>query len=127
MPTTYESACQRFRALGFTLLTFELEDDGLRVALDWDGGIEVVTTLQDPSESDTGVGRFLVEHGEGVYSLVVRTPDAETSAAIDRAAGARTRFRQQRDVGASSLVEIDTTPVHGVGLTWLETDLDPGS
>ena len=63
-----------FSELGFRFQTIELEDVGLQVLLDWDGGLELVTPL---GPDDTGeVAEFLARNGPGVYSVVIRVSDA---------------------------------------------------
>ncbi|HXO55212.1 MAG TPA: hypothetical protein VN866_01560, partial [Mycobacterium sp.] len=61
---------QFFSELGFRFQTIELEDVGLRVLLDWDGGLELVTPLSSEADGDNAVAQFLQQDGPGVYSVV---------------------------------------------------------
>ncbi len=44
-PEQLPETSQLFSELGFRFQTIELQDVGLRVLLDWDGGLELVTPL----------------------------------------------------------------------------------
>jgi hypothetical protein len=46
------ATAQFFSELGFRFQTIELEDVGLRVLLDWDGGLELVTALSSGADGD---------------------------------------------------------------------------
>ncbi|KUH85534.1 hypothetical protein AU186_22545 [Mycobacterium sp. GA-1999] len=108
-----------FTDLGFRFSEFELDDVGLRVLLDWDGGVELVTPLEDRSSL---VDDFLARHGDGVYSLVVRVADAPSAEAIAARYGATTKFRQHRKGEGWTLDELELS-VLGLPITLLSTDL----
>jgi hypothetical protein len=69
--------------LGLRFQTHELPDVGLRVTLDWDRGIELVTPTADSPSNPGSVADFLAQRGDGVYSVVIRFDDADTSTEID--------------------------------------------
>jgi 4-hydroxyphenylpyruvate dioxygenase-like putative hemolysin len=109
-----------FSELGFRFQTIELEDVGLQVLLDWDGGCELVTPL---SPDDTGeVAQFLQHNGPGVYSVVIRVGDASAAEQVAQRYGSRTQFQQHRGGDGFELDEIEIS-VLGLPLTLLSTDL----
>jgi 4-hydroxyphenylpyruvate dioxygenase-like putative hemolysin len=113
---------QFFSELGFRFQTIELEDVGLRVLLDWDGGLELVTPLSAAADGAGEVEQFLQQNGPGVYSVVIRVGDAPAAEQVARRYGARTRFRQHRGGDGFELDEIEIS-VLGLPLTFLSTDL----
>ena len=111
---------QFFSELGFRFQTIELEDVGLQVLLDWDGGCELVTPL---SPDDTGeVAQFLQHNGPGVYSVVIRVGDASAAEQVAQRYGSRTQFQQHRGGDGFELDEIEIS-VLGLPVTFLSTDL----
>jgi 4-hydroxyphenylpyruvate dioxygenase-like putative hemolysin len=113
---------QFFSDLGFRFQTIELDDVGLRVLLDWDGGLELVTPLSSEADGDNAVAQFLQQNGPGVYSVVIRVGDASTAEQVAQRYGARTRFRQHRGGDGYELDETEIS-VLGLPLTFLSTDL----
>ena len=113
---------QFFLDLGFRFQTIELEDVGLRVLLDWDGGLELVTTLSSEADGDNAVAQFLQQNGPGVYSVVIRVGDASVAEQVAQRYGARTQFHQHRGGDGYELEEIEIS-VLGLPLTFLSTDL----
>ena len=113
---------QFFSELGFRFQTIELEDVGLRVLLDWDGGLELVTPLSAAADGAGEVEQFLQQNGPGVYSVVIPVGDAPAAEQVARRYGARTRFRQHRGGDGFELDEIEIS-VLGLPLTLLSTDL----
>ena len=113
---------QFFSELGFRFQTIELEDVGLRVLLDWDGGLELVTPLSSAADGDNVVANFLQQNGAGVYSVVIRVGDAPAAEQVAERYGAQTRFRQHRGGDGYELDEIEIS-VLGLPLTFLSTDL----
>lgn len=95
---------QLFSELGFQFQTIELEDVGLLVLLDWDGGLE------------------LERNGPGVYSVVVRVGDASAAEQVALRYGAQSQFRQHRGGDGFELDEIELS-VLGLPLTLLSSDL----
>lgn len=118
-PERLSTTAQFFVDLGFTFDTIELADVGLRVLLDWTRGIELVS----PDGAENGsVADFLDRNGDGVYSVVLRVPEASAAEHVARRYGAHTHLRQHRDVGGFGLDEIELA-VRGLPLTFLSTDL----
>jgi 4-hydroxyphenylpyruvate dioxygenase-like putative hemolysin len=113
---------QFFLDLGFRFQTIELQDVGLRVLLDWDGGLELVTPLSSEADGDNAVAQFLQQNGPGVYSVVIRVGDASAAEQVALRHGARTRFHQHRGGDGYELDEIEIS-VLGLPLTFLSTDL----
>ena len=72
-----DAAASYCRDLGFEFTQFELDDVGLRVLLDWDGGMEIISPTDDAGPEADHAREFLEERGEGVYAVVVRTADVE--------------------------------------------------
>jgi 4-hydroxyphenylpyruvate dioxygenase-like putative hemolysin len=116
------ATAQFFSELGFRFHTIELEDVGLRVLLDWDGGLELVTPLSSGADGDGAVAQFLQRNGPGVFSVVVRVDDASAAEQLAQRYGAQTRFRQHRGGDGFELDEIEIS-VLGLPLTFLSTDL----
>jgi 4-hydroxyphenylpyruvate dioxygenase-like putative hemolysin len=113
---------QFFSDLGFRFQTIELQDVGLRVLLDWDGGLELVTPLSSEADGENAVAHFLQHNGPGVYSVVIRVGDASAAEQVAQRYGARTRFHQHRGGDGYELDEIEIS-VLGLPLTFLSTDL----
>jgi len=113
---------QFFSELGFRFQTIELQDVGLRVLLDWDGGLELVTPLSSDADGDNAVADFLQRNGPGVFSVVVRVGDAPAAEQVAQRYGAQTRFRQHRGGEGFELDEIEIS-VLGLPVTFLSTDL----
>jgi 4-hydroxyphenylpyruvate dioxygenase-like putative hemolysin len=113
---------QFFSDLGFRFQTIELEDVGLRVLLDWDGGLELVTPLSSEADGDNAVAQFLQQNGPGVYSVVIRVGDASAAEQVAQRYSSRTRFHQHRGGDGYELDEIEIS-VLGLPLTLLSTDL----
>jgi methylmalonyl-CoA/ethylmalonyl-CoA epimerase len=112
-------AAALFTDLGFQFSEFDLDDVGLRVLLDWDGGLELVTPLEGRSGP---VADFLARQGDGVYSLVIRVADAPDAETVAARYGATTSFRQHRQGDGWTLEEIELS-VLGLPVTLLSTDL----
>jgi 4-hydroxyphenylpyruvate dioxygenase-like putative hemolysin len=111
-----------WRDLGFEFVDIDLPDVGLRVLLDWDRGIEIIAPTEGAGEAAAPFVQFLDEHGEGVYSVVVRTADVSAPISIAARYGATVEYQQHRDDGGHSLDEASLSPMHGMRLTFLATD-----
>jgi methylmalonyl-CoA/ethylmalonyl-CoA epimerase len=117
---------QLFTELGFSLEDIKLDELGLRVLLDWNRGIELISP--DPGSAATvaaSVTEFLASHGDGVFTVVVQVPGASQAEDIAKRYGSTTRFQQGFDDMAASgnyLEEIDLS-VLGLPLTFLSTNL----
>lgn len=119
-PEHLAQTAQLFTDLGFRFDTFDLDDVGLRVMLDWMRGVELVTPIADGR--DTAVRRFLDRHGDGVYTIALRVGDAPAAEQIARRYGGVTNFRQHRDGEGWQLDEIEMTALQ-LPLTFISTDL----
>jgi 4-hydroxyphenylpyruvate dioxygenase-like putative hemolysin len=122
-PERLDTAMEFLEALGLRFQTHELPDVGLRVALDWDRGIELVTPTADSPSNPGSVADFLAQRGDGVYSVVIRFDDADTSTEIARRCGASCEFRQDRSEHGLELVEVQLATMLGMPLTLLSTNL----
>jgi hypothetical protein len=82
------------RALGLSMTEIELPPDrGLRILLDFDAGVEVITATR-PSEDWTNkrVRKYLSEHGEGVYNVIYDVPSIEEATPLMLEEGAVLEF-----------------------------------
>jgi methylmalonyl-CoA/ethylmalonyl-CoA epimerase len=121
-PEQLPEAVRFFSELGFRFQTIELEDVGLRVLLDWDGGLELLTPLSPGADGAAAVTEFLQRNGPGVYSVVIRVGDAPAAEHVAKRYGAQTLFRQHRGGEGFELDEIELS-VLGLPVTFLSTDL----
>ena len=119
----HDDTANMFSELGFELNGGELGDLGLRVSLDWAGGIEVISPLPGATADVAGtVADFLAAHGDGVYTVVVRVPEADAAETVARRYGSTTRFRQHIAGEGTYLDEIDLS-VRDLPLTLLATNI----
>jgi 4-hydroxyphenylpyruvate dioxygenase-like putative hemolysin len=121
-----DQAAAFWRDLGFVFAEIDLPDIGLRVLLDWDRGIEIISPSESAGPQAQDVTDFLRLHGEGVYSVVVRTTSVAGPIAVAERHGARVDFQQHRG-GEGEGFELDEarlSPVFGMPVTLLATDLD---
>ncbi|HEY2044786.1 MAG TPA: VOC family protein, partial [Jatrophihabitans sp.] len=89
-PDRLDVATAFFTELGFTFATFELEEVGVRVTLDWAGGVELISPLDTEAGRNSAVAEFLASHGDGVYSVVLRVADIATAEEVAARYGALT-------------------------------------
>ncbi|MEV3900933.1 hypothetical protein AB0K11_01275 [Mycobacterium sp. NPDC050551] len=114
---------QMFSEIGFTLQDLQLTELGLQVHLDWDRGIELISPLAGSTATVAGsVREFLAEHGDGVYTVVIRVPGAAAAESVAARYGATVRFRQHFDGDGTYLDEIDLS-VLDLPLTFLATNV----
>lgn len=122
----HDTVGKLFTELGFSFNEVTLAELGVRVLLDWDRGIELISPDPDSTaEVAASVNEFLTSHGDGVYTVVVQVPGASEAEGIAQRYGATTRFRQGFDDKANSgnyLEEVDLS-VCGLPLTFLATNL----
>jgi methylmalonyl-CoA/ethylmalonyl-CoA epimerase len=112
-----------FTDLGFTFNAAELTDLGVEVQLDWDRGVEVISPIPGATATvAASVNEFLDRNGDGVYTVVIRVPDAAAAGAATERYGSATRFRQSFSGEGSYLDEIDMS-VLGLPLTFLSTNV----
>jgi hypothetical protein len=122
-PENQERAADFWRDLGLTFAEIPLAEEGIRVLLDWAGGIELVAPAPKPGTETARFEAFLEERGEGVYSVVVRTEEVEGPISIAAKHGATVRYQQHRDTGEAVIDEADLDPVFGMSVTLLATTL----
>ncbi|WP_102143374.1 hypothetical protein [Mycobacterium hubeiense] len=119
----HETAAKMFTDLGSRFETVELAELGVTVYLDWNGGVEVISAVPGSTNEVAGHVRDFVErHGAGVYTVVLRLPDASDAEAVAQSYGSKTRFRQSFSGDGSYLDEIDLS-VLGLPLTFLSTNV----
>ncbi|MDQ2637594.1 MAG: VOC family protein [Actinomycetota bacterium] len=112
-----------FTELGFKFDEAELTELGVRVHLDWNRGVELISPIPGSTASvATKVNDFLEREGDGVYTVVLRVPDASAAESIAERYGSTTRFRQGFAGEGSYLDEIDLA-VLGLPLTFLATNV----
>jgi methylmalonyl-CoA/ethylmalonyl-CoA epimerase len=119
----HEAVGRLFSELGFSFEDIDLDELGLRVLLDWNRGIELISP--DPGSTATvavSVTEFLATHGDGVYTVVVQVPEASQAEDIAKRYDSTTRFRQGFEGDGNYLEEIDLS-VFGLPLTFLSTNL----
>lgn len=119
----HDAVGQLFTELGFTFNEVALDELGLRVLLDWDRGIELISPNPGSTAEVAGfVKDFLENHGNGVYTVVVQVPGASAAEDIAQRYGSITRFRQGFEGDGNYLEEIDLS-VFGLPITLLSTNL----
>jgi len=116
-----ELAADFWRALGLTFAEVILADLEIRVLIDWDAGIELVSPLPDAGEPAAAFTTFLETRGEGLYSLVMSVDEVDGPEAIALRYGADVEYRQHRDLGSMVIDEVMLAPVHGMPITFLAT------
>ena len=122
-PERHDSVAQMFTDLGFVLQPAELTELGLRINLDWDRGIELISPLPGATSNvASSVNDFLAMKGDGIFTVVLHIPDATAAESVAQRYGSEIRFRQKLEGDGSHLEEIDLT-VLGLPLTLLDTNL----
>ena len=117
------AVAKMFTELGFTFNTAELAELGVTVALDWDRGIELISPMAGSTAPvAASVTDFLNRNGDGVYTVVLRVPDATRAESVAERDGSTVRFRQSFEGEGSYLREIDLS-VFGLPLTLLGTNV----
>ena len=117
------AVAEMLTALGFSFNATELTDLGVTVALDWDRGVELISPVPGSTASvEASVNEFLARNGDGVYTVVLRVPDAAAAESVTERYGSITRFRQSFDGEGSYLHEVDLS-VFGLPLTMLSTNV----
>jgi hypothetical protein len=121
-PDNQDAAADVWRTLGFEFVEILLDDVSLRVLLDWTRGVEIISPTTN--DATTCAARaFLNEHGEGIYSVVVRTKAISAATESMRSHGAELTYNQSRGGVGYRLQEAQFASVFGMPITLLETDL----
>jgi methylmalonyl-CoA/ethylmalonyl-CoA epimerase len=122
-PERQAAVAQMFTELGFIFENTELTDLGLTIYLDWNGGVEVISAIPGATaDVAASVNEFVKRNGDGVYSVVLRVPEASEAEAITDRYGSKIRFQQNFSGAGSYLHEIDLA-VFGLPLTLLSTNI----
>ena len=122
-PERHDEVARLFTELGFSLDSVDLAELGLRVSLDWNRGIELMSPLPESTATVAGfVNEFIDKNGDGIYTVVIRVPDTPAAEAIAERYESLTRFQQSFDGDGSYLHEVDLS-VLGLPLTFLSTNL----
>ncbi len=101
----------------------ELTELGLRISLDWDHGIELISPIPGSTAPvSASVSAFLDTKGDGIYTVVVQVPEASAAEAVADRYGASIRFRQKLEGEGTHLEEIDLS-VFDLPLTLLDTNI----
>ena len=122
-PERHATLAQMFIELGFRLQPAELPDLGVRVSLDWDRGIELISPIPGATaDVARSVQAFLDKGGDGIYTVVLQVPDAADAEAVAERYGSAIRFRQKLEGDGTHLEEIDLS-VLALPLTLLDTNI----
>jgi 4-hydroxyphenylpyruvate dioxygenase-like putative hemolysin len=111
--------------LGFVFAEIDLADAGLRVLLDWDRGIEIISPTDETNPEAAAVTQYLRDHGPGIYSVVLRTSDLSGPMKIATRHGAVVEYQQHRSGDGYTVDEAMLTTAEGLSVTFLATDI-PG-
>ena len=122
-PERLDAAVAFLESLGFRFQAHDLGDLDLRVMLDWERGVELVTPTAPEVRNPGSVAEFLASKGDGVSSVVIRVDDADATAAVAARYGAGTESRQDRGGDGLELVEVQLIAMFGMPLTLLSTNL----
>jgi methylmalonyl-CoA/ethylmalonyl-CoA epimerase len=119
----HEIVGRMFTELGFEIQPAELTELGLRIGLDWERGIELISPLPESTGPVAdSVRAFLDDGGDGVYTVVIRVPGASAAESVAERYGAAVRFRQKLSGEGTHLDEIDLS-VLNLPLTLLATNV----
>jgi hypothetical protein len=119
----HDAVAQMFTELGFTFVPAELTELGLRISLDWDRGIEIISPISESTAPvSASVCEFLDTKGDGIYTVVLHVPEASAAEAVTDRYSATIRFRQKLEGDGTHLEEIDLS-VFGLPLTLLDTNI----
>jgi methylmalonyl-CoA epimerase len=120
-----EQARRLYEALGLTVLEEEEGEEGVRSAMIPLGDSRV--RLLEPLNKGTDLGKFLVEHGEGLHHLALHVDDISgtfeemkqagvrlISEEIEIGSGGRLHFLVDPSAANGVLLEICQDPIAGV-------------
>ncbi len=120
----HDTVGKLFTEVGFRFDEVNLDELGIRVLLDWNRGIELISPNPgSDAEVASSVTEFLASHPEGgIFTVVLQVPDAGDAENIASRFGSIIRFRQGFQGEGNYLEEIDLS-VLGLPLTFLSTNL----
>jgi 4-hydroxyphenylpyruvate dioxygenase-like putative hemolysin len=122
-PERQAAAAQMLTELGFSFDHTELPELGVSIYLDWNGGVELISAIPGATaDVAASVTEFVERNGDGVYTVVLRIPEASAAEAVTDRYGAKIRFRQSLSGDGTHLEEIDLS-VLGLPLTLLATNI----
>jgi hypothetical protein len=122
-PERQAAVAQMLTELGFSFDSTELTELGLRIHLDWNGGVELISAIPGATaDVAASVSEFVKRNGDGVYTVVLRVPQTSAAEAITERYASKIRFRQSISGGGTHLEEIDMS-VLGLPLTLLATNI----
>lgn len=122
-PERQAAAAQMLTELGFSFSQTELPELGVSIYLDWNGGVELISAIPGATaDVAASVNEFVEHNGDGVYTVVLRIPEASAAEAVTDRYGAKVRFRQSFSGEGTYLEEIDLS-VSGLPLTLLATNI----
>ncbi|MDM3973054.1 hypothetical protein QRB36_02575 [Mycobacterium marseillense] len=122
-PDRHAAVTQMFSDLGFVFEPLQLAELGLDIHLDWNRGIELISPIPGSTgEVAVSVTEFLERHGDGVFTVVIRVPEAATADAVAERYGATTRFRQRME-GEGTFLDENDVSILGLPLTFLATNI----
>ncbi len=118
-----DAAAAYLTALGFEFQEFDHDELALAIRLDWDRGFELISPLPDAPQEAGSAADHLARHGDGLFSVVIRTADCDTAERVAGRHGASADFRQRVEGDGFQVAEVKLEPLFGIPLTLLETNL----
>jgi methylmalonyl-CoA/ethylmalonyl-CoA epimerase len=122
-PERLDDATELFTQLGFTLQPGELPDAGIKVRLDWQQGIELISPIAGSTASvAASVNEFLDTKGDGVYTVVLQVPAASAAESVAQRYGSTTRYRFDISGEGTYVNEVELS-VLGLPITFMSTNI----
>jgi len=81
-------------SVGLPLEELDLPKLGLKILVSWKGGVEIMAPFYETGELADAARQFLVERGEGVYTVVVNVQEIHGLVSSLTAQGAHLLFRE---------------------------------
>ncbi len=106
-----DKAAEYLTAIGFCFHAFDHEELRLAIRLDWDRGFELISPLADAPTDEGTATDFLARHGDGLFSVVVRTPDCGAAEHTALRYGAKSDFRQHVEGDGFKVTEVKLAPL----------------
>ncbi len=92
-PERHEAVAKMFTEIGFIFNSAELTELGVSIRLDWDDGIELISPIPGATATVAeSVNEFLDGNGDGVYTVVLRVPEASAAETVTERYGAASAF-----------------------------------